>query len=179
MSQEHLSEHSTVFEVLLKPGNEWKENQTGELKIVDFPLKTVLSMLEFIYTHQLSNEKGYDDLLLIADKYDMKSLLGRCETELASELCLENVLDLLELSRRTSASQLIKTTIQFIGQQDDVIRKQSKYNEMMTAEDRNWLEIRLHGYWQEEISRMEAELMRWDNEMQRLRKAIRDLEVNH
>jgi hypothetical protein len=101
-------EYSTAFEALQKPGNEWKENQTCELKIEDYCLKTVLLMLEFIYTHQLS-KKGYTEALqMIADKYDIKSLFGRCESELASKLNLEKALGLLDLSKRTSAGLLEK-----------------------------------------------------------------------
>ena len=172
-----LADHSTVFEVLLQPGNEWKENQTGELKIEDFCHKTVMSMLEFIYTQQLPKTKGYiDSLLMIADKYDIKSLLERCETEMARELSLKNALDLLEISKRTSAGQLTTSAIRFIGNHDDVIRGQDKYREM-NVEDQLWLESQVHVYWQEEISRMEADLVRWDNEMMRLRNALREL--NH
>ena len=174
-----LAEQSTVFGALLMSGNEWKENQTGELKINDFCLKTVMSMLEFIYTHQLSEAKGDTvSLLMIADKYDIKSLLERCENELTTVLSLENALDLLELSKRTSAGQLTKSTIHFIGKHDDVIRGQENYHEM-TMEDQNWLESQLHVFWQEEISKMEADMVRWDIEIRSLQNAIRELETRH
>ncbi len=82
---------------------------------------------------------GYTEaLLMIADKYDIKSLFGRCESELAIELSLEKALGLLDLSKRISAGLIVKKTIQFIGNLDDAIRGQEKYNQM-TAEDKFFL----------------------------------------
>ena len=41
-----LVAQSSFFEALLRPGNFWRENVVGELRIEGFSLKTVTSMLE-------------------------------------------------------------------------------------------------------------------------------------
>jgi hypothetical protein len=163
-----LAAQSTFFGVLLKPGNEWKENQTGELKIEDFSLKTVQSMLEFIYTQQLSNTKDYTrNLLMIADKYDIKSLFDRCDQELASQVCLDNVLDLHDILKWIYASQLKRSTVQFIAKNYDAVKGQRKYTDM-TSEEKTLLGSQVTVFWMREIQRLDNEMKIMERELRRL-----------
>ena len=172
-----LASQSTFFEVLLKTGNEWRENHTGELKIVDFCLKTVQSMLEFIYTQQLTNTQDYtESLLMIADKYDVKSLFDRCEKELASQVCLDNALDLHAILKWIYAGQLQRSTVKFIANNYEAIKRQRKYTEM-TSEDQHLLGRQVNVFWQRELQKLDKELKKMDRELRRMEYRIWKLTI--
>ncbi len=175
--KEILADQSTFFEVLLRPGNEWKENQTGELNIIDFSLKTVQSMLEFIYTQQLSNPQDYTgSLLMIADKYDVKSLFDRCDQELASQVCLNNVLDLYGILKWINASQLQRSTVKSIAKNYGTIKRQRNYTEM-TSEEQNLLGRKVNVFWMRKIERLNKKMRKIEREIRRLNYEIWRLTV--
>ncbi|CAG0905770.1 unnamed protein product, partial [Cyprideis torosa] len=63
------------------------EKQTGEVRINDISAEVIEELLRFMYTGKVASiEKVSEDLFSAAAKYDLKSLQGICEKQLAYSL---------------------------------------------------------------------------------------------
>ena len=106
---------SEVLEKMLLAQN-WTENEKKTLKIQDFEPETVKLMIHFIYTQQLPEGSRCDlNLLLIADKYDLKDLVKFCEDELSNNLEVENAFPTLEVASQVNSEYLNSFVIGYIS----------------------------------------------------------------
>jgi len=90
-----MAARSTVFKAMLE--NEMQEKKTNEVKIEDSSPKAVKMMIDFIYTDKLPENVDpiAVELIHLAVKYDLASLIQICEVSLLSNLCNDNALTTL------------------------------------------------------------------------------------
>ena len=81
------------------------EEESGEVKIENFKPKTVENMVYFMYHDNIMNEENMDpDLLILADKYNVRGLMKYCVEYFEENLSLENALDVLVSTHLTGHS---------------------------------------------------------------------------
>ncbi|ODM89148.1 Speckle-type POZ protein [Orchesella cincta] len=105
---------SSVFAAMFNTN--MTENETKTLVISDFDDVVVKGMLEHLYTGETDcmNEQA-QDLLKIAEKYDLGGLKADCEYELGDKLDLENAGELLVLAQTHNAPDLKTRAMDFIN----------------------------------------------------------------
>jgi hypothetical protein len=109
-----LVDQSRVFERMLT-SNEWIESQTNTLAVDDFDTATVEAMVRFVTSQELPDDvECSNDLLKIADKYEITSLLTFCQEKLSSSLDRTNCFDMLDLTTFIDAKQLQESALSFI-----------------------------------------------------------------
>ncbi|KAL1213610.1 BTB/POZ domain-containing protein [Cardamine amara subsp. amara] len=93
-----LAVRSKVFRNMLE-SDECKVSPEESITIPDLSYEELKSLLEFFYNGTLSpNNKHIRALYLAADKYDIQYLQDVCREQIISNLSIDNVLDILELS---------------------------------------------------------------------------------
>ena len=102
---------SPVFAAMFK--RELKEK--SEMEIRDMKPVVFNKLLHFIYTNECDVGGYTEELLIAADRYDVKDLKELCEEELKTNLTVDNAVRLLMLSDECQAKMLKNTTIQFIS----------------------------------------------------------------
>ncbi|ODM90164.1 Protein roadkill [Orchesella cincta] len=109
-----LKARSSVFAAMFNTN--MTENETKTLVISDFDDVVVKGMLEHLYTGETDcmNEQA-QDLLKIAEKYDLGGLKADCEFELGDKLDLENAGELLVLAQTHNAPDLKSRAMDFIN----------------------------------------------------------------
>jgi hypothetical protein len=113
-NKKDLVDQSRVFERMLT-SDEWIESQTNSMAVDDFDTATVEAMVRFVTSQELPDEvKCSIDLLKIADKYEITSLLTICQEELSSSLDRSNCFDMLDLTTFIEAKELQESALSFI-----------------------------------------------------------------
>ena len=102
---------SPVFAAMFK--RELKDK--SEMEIRDMKPVVFNKLLHFIYTNECDVGGYTEELLIAADRYDVKDLKELCEEELKTNLTVDNAVRLLMLSDECQAKMLKNTTIQFIS----------------------------------------------------------------
>ena len=75
------------------------------MEIENFEAKTVANMVYFMYHDNVMNEENMDpDLLILADKYNVRGLMNYCVKYFEENLSLENALDVLVSAELTGHS---------------------------------------------------------------------------
>ena len=91
-----LATHSPVFEKMFD--NDMKENLERKIEIMDMDCSVVEDLIAFMYTGCISNVKScHQQLLLVADKYNIQELEELCLTELKKSITPSNVVERLSL----------------------------------------------------------------------------------
>jgi len=132
-----LAERSSVFEAMFTHG--MKEAMESSVTIKDMDADTCQQMLQFIYSNKVEDlESNAENLLVAADKYDLKELKVLCEDHLCAKLSQDNVLDILVLADIHCASTLRSWALQFVADNRKKIvakkewrGKLTKYPELM------------------------------------------------
>ena len=84
------------------------------MEIKDFSEKTVEDCLQFFYGNKLTQEEFTPELLLIAEKYDVKQLLKDCQEALANQMDSETVFDILKVAFLANQEGLMKKSRDFL-----------------------------------------------------------------
>jgi hypothetical protein len=87
-----ISNFSSVFKVMIK-GN-FKESLSNVLIIEDFSTKIISSAIYYFYNNIINGNleiKEYFDLLIFADKYDIKGLFIILEFHLMRQICQKDI----------------------------------------------------------------------------------------
>ena len=92
----------------------FKQNMAQNIEIEDMEPAVFQKMLQFIYTNDCDVGEHAEELLIAADKYDIKDLKDICEEELESELTVDNEARLLAVSNQCQG-KMLQNTIQFIN----------------------------------------------------------------
>ena len=91
------------------------EARSSKLEIYDFKAVTVEAMVYFMYNGNVLEEKMINsDLLRLAEKYNIKSLVDFCVKYLEENLTLENALDILVTSHLTNQQGLFDAATNFV-----------------------------------------------------------------
>ena len=110
------------------------EARSGVLEIVDFKAETVETMMYFVYNDSVLDEKMINsDLLRLAEKYNVESLVEYCVEHLEENLSLENALDVLVASHLTNQKSLFDATSNFVYANKENLVKTESWKEIMEA----------------------------------------------
>jgi speckle-type POZ protein len=125
-----LTAWSPVFAAMFQ--HQMKEKESGEVKIPDVTPAVFNKLLQFIYTgHCQVEELLAEELLIAADKYDIKDLKQLCELELRNRtLYVDTAVDLLILSDLHNAKILKESVVNFIKQNAAQLRKRPEWADL-------------------------------------------------
>ena len=92
------------------------EAQQSRIEIKDWSYKAYCYLLEFLYSAGISNftAAAAEEVLGLADAYNLTDLKNLCQTALVHSVEVENVCDMLILAHRFSAPDLKKFCMNFI-----------------------------------------------------------------
>ncbi|XP_065214348.1 speckle-type POZ protein-like [Planococcus citri] len=108
-----LSARSAVFKAMFQHG--MKESQNNRVEITDVEPEAFRELLRYVYTGNLkSTETVTLDLLVAANKYDLKRLKSTCENTLCKSLSNENAANALITADLHQAEKLKAAAILFI-----------------------------------------------------------------
>ena len=116
---------SPVFNSLLK--SDMVEKVRGIVKIEDFNVDVVRSMVLYIYTAKI--EDTFDDivtLMKIGGKYLIQTLVDECSKKLIKLITVSTVLELGAVAEVHSVQELMESCAQFVTENMDVLEKDWK-----------------------------------------------------
>ncbi|KAJ8675313.1 hypothetical protein QAD02_011099 [Eretmocerus hayati] len=94
--------------------HDMREKKENVIHIEDFEFEVILELIRFIYTGKVHNiGRIVQDLLIAADKYDIKELKTECTDYLCRTLSTHNVLQLMNFADQYNAEKLEKETFTF------------------------------------------------------------------
>ncbi|KAL3682073.1 hypothetical protein R1sor_000095 [Riccia sorocarpa] len=105
-----LAGRSRVFQRMLD--TEMKEKKSGIIRVDDVPAPVLRSMVNYCYTAEINftEEAPADELLKVAEKYDIEDLKAVCEDELSKDISRDNLSKRVTLARLYNAKKLDKMT---------------------------------------------------------------------
>jgi len=110
-----ISARSPVFCSMLK--SDMSEKQSGTIIIEDFDIGVVKEMVCFMYTSKLDEAfENVKELLVIGDKYEIKSLVEACGKKMAVTISKENVLEIGVFAETFSAKFLLEKCGEFAAE---------------------------------------------------------------
>merc|ERR1739848_71389 len=115
------------------------EARSGKVKIDDFKANTVKTMVYYMYNERVSSSRLHEinaDLLRLADKYNVTSLVDFCVEHLEENLSLENALDVLVTSHRMNQKDLFDAATNFFCENRRYLVKTDTWNELMETDPR-------------------------------------------
>jgi hypothetical protein len=128
-----IANKSDALETMIT-NRKFNEGQKNQLKIEDFDSETVRMMIHFVYCNELpEGAKCSINLLLIADKYNIKSLVQFCQEELSQNLSLENALQILEISEKIDVDHLRVETLAFVANNRKTLMLTDKWKQVVSS----------------------------------------------
>ena len=102
------------------------------MDIVDFKAKTVAKMVYFMYHDCVMSDENLDsDLLILAEKYNIRGLMNHCVKYFEKHLSLENALDVLISSHLTNQKRLFDAATKFTIENRGSLVKTEKWKELL------------------------------------------------
>nr|XP_021000273.1 speckle-type POZ protein B-like [Parasteatoda tepidariorum] len=125
-----LSARSPVFRAMFHH-QDMLENESNVVEISDVDPKTLKSFLEFLYTGSVDiiDDESALELLIIADKYQVLSLMDTCSKFALSALSLENACQILYLSDLLNLKLLRDNAVDFVVKHFNEIFKSCEWSE--------------------------------------------------
>ena len=121
---------SDVFEAMLKKETKMVESESAEVKIEDTKAETLENMIYFMYHDKVDEKKINSNLLILADRYNVKSLTSMCIQYLEENLSLENALDVLTAANLTSKKDLFDAAAKFVFENKQSVVKTEAWKEL-------------------------------------------------
>lgn len=122
--------------------NEMEESLSGTIKISDVSYDTLRAFVNYLYTAEVCLEEHMAcDLLVIAEKYQVKHLKTHCERYLMSKLNWENSLPYYAFAHQHSAKSLLDAALSLIMDNMDKLSKREEYMELVEKDPRVVVEI--------------------------------------
>lgn len=108
-----LAARSSVFAGMFS--SKMMEASTNSITVCDFQYETIHAVLKHVY-YGMTEVDGVDvlDLFKAADKYDFTVLRRDCEQLLCDNIDMDNVIDLMDISKRYNATLLKASVISYI-----------------------------------------------------------------
>lgn len=135
-----LASRSPVFRAMLE--NEMEESLSGTIKISDVSYDALRSFVNYLYTAEAClDEQMACDLLVLAEKYQVKHLKTYCEKFMISKLNWENSLLNFAFSHQHNAKSLLDASQSLIMDNMDKLSKSEEYKELVEKDARLVVEI--------------------------------------
>ena len=113
------------------------EARSGKVKIDDFKANTVKTMVYYMYNERVSSSRLHEinvDLLRLADKYNVTSLVDFCVEHLEEHLSLENALDVLITSHLINHKDLFDAASNYVCENRRYLVKTDSWKELMETD---------------------------------------------
>ncbi|XP_043717436.1 BTB/POZ domain-containing protein At4g08455 [Telopea speciosissima] len=135
-----LVSRSPVFKAMLE--NEMEESRSGTIKISDVSYDVLSSFVHYLYTAEASlDEQMACDLLVLAEKYQVKHLKAFCEKFMTSKLNLSNAVVSFAFAHQHNARHLMEAALSLIIDNMDKVTKGEEYMELVEKDPRLVVEI--------------------------------------
>ncbi|CAI9087600.1 OLC1v1021708C1 [Oldenlandia corymbosa var. corymbosa] len=135
-----LACRSPVFRAMLE--NKMEESISGTIKIGDVSYDVLRIFVNYLYTAEacLDENVAYD-LLVLADKYQVKHLKTYCEKYLMSNLTWENSIPTYAFAHQHNAKTLLDAALSLIMDNMDQLSRRAEYAELVEKDPRMIVEI--------------------------------------
>ncbi|XP_072970697.1 BTB/POZ domain-containing protein At4g08455 [Typha angustifolia] len=135
-----LISRSPVFKAMLE--NEMEESRSGVIKIYDVSYDVLRSFVHYLYTAEvLLDEQVACDLLVLAEKYQVKHLKAFCEKFMTSKVNNENAIASYAFAHRHNAKQLLEAALSLIMDNMAALTEREEYKELVEKDPRLVVEI--------------------------------------
>ncbi|CAN0827138.1 BTB/POZ domain-containing protein At4g08455 [Linum grandiflorum] len=131
---------SPVFRAML--ANEMEESISGTIKISDVSYDALRTFVSYMYTAEARlDEQMACDLLVLAEKYQIKHLKGYCEKFLVSKLNWDSSLMSYAFAHQHNATHMLEASLSLITENMDKLAKREEYLELVEKDPRLVVEI--------------------------------------
>eukprot|EP00252_Welwitschia_mirabilis_P016075 TRINITY_DN35562_c0_g1_i1.p1 TRINITY_DN35562_c0_g1~~TRINITY_DN35562_c0_g1_i1.p1 ORF type:complete len:246 (+),score=36.92 TRINITY_DN35562_c0_g1_i1:398-1135(+) len=145
-----LMSKSPVFKAMLE--NKMEESRSGTIKITDFSYEVLRSFVHYLYTAEIfPDELMAGDLLVLAEKYQVKHLKTVCEKLMISRVQNDNCIMSFAFANRHNAKRLREAALSLILDNMHTLPMREDYHELVEKDPRLVIEI------------YEAYLFKWVN----------------
>ncbi|KAK1263182.1 BTB/POZ domain-containing protein [Acorus gramineus] len=135
-----LISRSPVFKAMLE--NEMEESRSGTIKIADVSYDVLRSFVHYLYTAEvLLDERMACDLLVLAEKYQVKHLKSYCEKFMTSKVNSENAIMTFAFAHQHNAPHLLESALSLILDNMDKLTERDEYKELVEKDPRLVVEI--------------------------------------
>lgn len=135
-----LTSRSPVFRAMLE--TEMEESLSGTIKMNDVSYDALRTFVNYLYTAEAClDEQMACDLLVLAEKYQVKHLKTHCEKYLMSRLNWENSLPYYAFAHQHGATTLLDAALSLILDNMDKVTKREEYSELVEKDPRVVVDI--------------------------------------
>ncbi|XP_047981171.1 BTB/POZ domain-containing protein At4g08455-like [Salvia hispanica] len=135
-----LASRSPVFRAMLE--NEMEERLSGTIKMNDVSYDALRAFVNYLYTAEAClDENMACDLLILAEKYQVKHLMTYCEKYLMSRLNWENSLPYYAFAHQHCAKTLLDSALSLVLDHMDKVTKRDEYAELVDKDPRVVVDI--------------------------------------
>ena len=125
-----LSARSDVFKTMFASPLKMNEKEESILEIPDISAETMKTFLQFIYKDDIEADDIDQDLLIAADKYNIKRLVNICVNYFKSIINAENVMAITYAAYLISNDYLLEQASKFIFQNHGKIKKPEDWDQI-------------------------------------------------
>ena len=126
-----LSLRSSVFKAMFSSDLKISDAEDeSTLKIDDISAGTMTQFIKFLYTDELKSEDIDANLLIAANKYDLKRLVNICVKHLESIIDVENVMEITFTAYLIDNDQLLQKASKFISNNIGAIKKPDQWDQI-------------------------------------------------
>ncbi|KAF5725299.1 BTB/POZ domain-containing family protein [Tripterygium wilfordii] len=135
-----LMSRSPVFKAMLE--TEMEESRSGTIKISDVSYDALRAFVNYLYTAEacLDEQMAYD-LLVLAEKYQVKHLKAYCEKFLVSKLNWDNSIMSYAFAHQHNAKHVLDAALSMITENMNKVTKREEYVELLQKEPRLIVDI--------------------------------------
>ena len=123
-----LSARSDVFRTMFASPLKMNEKEESVLEIPDVSAETMKTFLQFIYKDDIEGEDIDQDLLIAADKYNIKRLVNICVKYFESIIDANNVMAIAFVAYLINNDYLLEKASKFIFQNHGKIKKPEEWD---------------------------------------------------
>jgi len=131
-----LAAHSQVFHAMFS-GN-FEDHKDGKVTMNEFDCDVVRAFHKYLYSGKISQSANFNQLIRLADKYKISSLVEHCLEQLMLNITIENCCELFLalkefnlLCNRKQAAKVVK----FINQNQAAVQGQEKFKKIQQDSD--------------------------------------------
>ncbi|KAL2894025.1 hypothetical protein RDABS01_009934 [Bienertia sinuspersici] len=136
----HFASRSPVFKAMLEI--EMEESRSGTINISDVSYDALRAFINYLYTAEASlDEQMACDLLVLAEKYEVKHLKTYCEKFLVSKLNWDNSIASFSFAHQHHAKHLLESALSMIIDNMDNLTKSEEYAHLVEKDPKLVVEI--------------------------------------
>ncbi|XP_057973575.1 BTB/POZ domain-containing protein At4g08455-like [Malania oleifera] len=135
-----LASHSPVFKAMFE--NEMEESQSGRINISNVSYDALRMFINYLYTAEACLEEQIAcDLIVLAEKYQVKHLKAYCENFMVSKLNWDNSIVSFAFARQHNAKHLLDAALSLIMENMEKLTKREDYTQLVERDPQLLIEI--------------------------------------